>query len=358
MTLSQWSTSPSNNASGVTNVNWAEGMAPAQVNDSARQQMADVATWYRTDAEWIDRNDSATYVSSTQIKFAGTDLTSIYNVNRQVRAEGLSVGTIYGNISASAYSSDTTVTIDWDNGSTGLANETITSISVGIVSGSSSARSVAKDVFSSTEITGISTFTSSILDSTNASSFRTGIDAQEDIITTRGDIITGSSAGSVQRLAIGSTTQFVARSGSDVAWRAINAADLSGVAASEVNMESETANKFVTSDVVINSPFAAKFYANINASSTSPTLRASQNVSSVTYLGSGLLRINFSNSFTASTYSIFTSYNNANTGIANQNDGQISPYNYTTSSVDLIMTNGAGQLIAPEIVNIIGFGTI
>lgn len=45
MSVSQWSTTPSSNASGVTNVNWAEGQAPSTVNDSARNMMADVAGW-------------------------------------------------------------------------------------------------------------------------------------------------------------------------------------------------------------------------------------------------------------------------------------------------------------------------
>lgn len=46
MSIDQWSTTAANNASGVTNVNWAEGQAPSTVNDSARNMMADVAAWY------------------------------------------------------------------------------------------------------------------------------------------------------------------------------------------------------------------------------------------------------------------------------------------------------------------------
>jgi hypothetical protein len=45
MTIAQWSTTAANNATGVTNVNWAEGQAPSTVNDSSRQVMADVAAW-------------------------------------------------------------------------------------------------------------------------------------------------------------------------------------------------------------------------------------------------------------------------------------------------------------------------
>lgn len=39
-----WSTTASSNAS-VGSINWAEGMAPSAVNDSARYEMADVAGW-------------------------------------------------------------------------------------------------------------------------------------------------------------------------------------------------------------------------------------------------------------------------------------------------------------------------
>lgn len=40
-----WSTTPVNNATSDSNVNWAEGMAPSQVNDSARAVMASAAKW-------------------------------------------------------------------------------------------------------------------------------------------------------------------------------------------------------------------------------------------------------------------------------------------------------------------------
>ncbi len=40
-----WSTVPVTNATADSNINWAEGMAPSQVNDSARALMASVAKW-------------------------------------------------------------------------------------------------------------------------------------------------------------------------------------------------------------------------------------------------------------------------------------------------------------------------
>lgn len=45
MALSEWSSTASNNATGVTGITWAEGQAPSTVNDSARELMAQIAVW-------------------------------------------------------------------------------------------------------------------------------------------------------------------------------------------------------------------------------------------------------------------------------------------------------------------------
>lgn len=139
MALSGWSTAASSNAT-VGSIDWAEGMAPAQVNNSARQMMADVADWYRNGTEWIARADTATYVSSTSLKFTGVDRTSIYSVGRRIKVVAATPGTIYGLITASAYSTDTTLTITWDSGS--LSNEAITSISPGIIKNATTGQSL------------------------------------------------------------------------------------------------------------------------------------------------------------------------------------------------------------------------
>lgn len=113
MPLYQWSTTPANNASAATAINWAEGQPPSSVNDSARQMMADVAAWYAS-PEWLNYGQSPTYVSATQFSVTGNQ-TSIYSVGRRVRAV-VTAGTIYGSVSASSFASVTTVTVTWDSG--------------------------------------------------------------------------------------------------------------------------------------------------------------------------------------------------------------------------------------------------
>ena len=67
---------------------------------------------------------------STQFRIAGADHTDTYHVGRRVRAVGTTTGTIYGTITVSAFSTDTTITVEFDSGS--LSNESLT-ISVGIL---------------------------------------------------------------------------------------------------------------------------------------------------------------------------------------------------------------------------------
>lgn len=113
MALWQWSTIAANNATSAPPINWAEGMPPGLVDDSARQMMADVAQWYQS-PEWLNYGMTPTYVSGTQFTVTGNQ-TNTYAVGRRVRAF-VTAGLIYGTISASVYASVTTVTVAWDSG--------------------------------------------------------------------------------------------------------------------------------------------------------------------------------------------------------------------------------------------------
>ena len=113
MPMYQWSTTPGNNAT-AGSINWAEGQAPSTVNDSARQMMADVATWFQA-PEWLNYGLTPTYISATSFSVAGNQ-TAIYSVGRRVRAS-VTAGIVYGTIQTSAFASVTTVTVTWDTGS-------------------------------------------------------------------------------------------------------------------------------------------------------------------------------------------------------------------------------------------------
>lgn len=126
MGIQNWSTTAANNAT-QPGINWAEGMPPSDVNNSARQMMADVANWY-AGPEWLLQSDTPTYISATSFSVPG-NRTSVYSVGRRVQASGTGY-TITGAISSSSYGSLTTVNVTWDSGS---LDNTVSAVYVGIL---------------------------------------------------------------------------------------------------------------------------------------------------------------------------------------------------------------------------------
>jgi hypothetical protein len=129
--LGKYDTTAANNtATGTGSVSVAEGMLPSNINNAFRDIMADIRQHYNT-AEWIEYGDGAgtytpTYVSGTSFTIDGVNVAAIYHVGRRVKVTASTPGTIYGSITAVAFSTNTTVTVSWDSGS--LSNEAITSV--------------------------------------------------------------------------------------------------------------------------------------------------------------------------------------------------------------------------------------
>ena len=127
------STAGSNTSIGGISI--AEGMLPSNINNAFRGLTADIREWYN-DSQWViygdgDSTFTITYASATSFTVSGVDVTSFYHVGRRVKAIATTPGTIYGTISATTFSTNTTVTVTWDSGS--LANEAVT-IYVGALS--------------------------------------------------------------------------------------------------------------------------------------------------------------------------------------------------------------------------------
>lgn len=125
--IKDYSTTASNNSS-VGGISIAEGMLPSNINDAFRGLLADIREWYN-DAEWViygdgDASFTIAYASATSFTVAGVDVTSIYHANRRVKIIGSSTGTVYGTISSSSFSTDTTVNVTLDSGA--IQNESIT----------------------------------------------------------------------------------------------------------------------------------------------------------------------------------------------------------------------------------------
>jgi len=128
-------TAANNTATSTSGVSVAEGMLPSNINNAFRDVMADVRQWYN-DGQWIEYGDgagtyTATYASSTSFTIDGVDVTSVYHANRRIKLVASSPGTIYGTVSSTSFSTNTTVNVTWDSGS--LSDEAITSVYVGIL---------------------------------------------------------------------------------------------------------------------------------------------------------------------------------------------------------------------------------
>ncbi len=107
MALKDWSTTAGDNDDADASINWLENQAPSTVNNSARAMMAAIRTWYN-DYEWRDLGHVPTRTGNTTFTVP-TDLTTTYTAGRVIRCTDST--TIYGFITASSFSSVTTVTI-------------------------------------------------------------------------------------------------------------------------------------------------------------------------------------------------------------------------------------------------------
>ena len=134
--LGKYDTTAANNtATGTNTVSVAEGMLPSNINNAFRSVMADIRQHYNA-AEWIEYGDgagtyTATYASSTSFTIDGTNVTAIYHAGRRVKVVASTPGTIYGTVSSTSFSTNTTVNVTWDSGS--LSSEAITSVHIGVL---------------------------------------------------------------------------------------------------------------------------------------------------------------------------------------------------------------------------------
>ena len=133
--IKDYSTTQASNTS-LNSISVAEGMLPSNLNNAIRALMKNTRDWFN-DAQWIEYGDgdaayTATYASATSFTIDGADVTSIYHTGRRIKLTATTPGTIYGTISSSSFSTNTTVNVTWDSGS--LSNETIDNVYIAALS--------------------------------------------------------------------------------------------------------------------------------------------------------------------------------------------------------------------------------
>ena len=133
--IKDYSTTQANNID-LNGISVAEGMLPSNLNNAIRALMKNTRDWYN-DSQWVEYGDgsgayTAAYASATSFTIAGVDVTSFYHADRRIKVIAPTPGTIYGTISSSSFSTNTTVNVTWDSGN--LSNEAITNVFVAALS--------------------------------------------------------------------------------------------------------------------------------------------------------------------------------------------------------------------------------
>jgi hypothetical protein len=124
--IKDYSTTQADNTS-LNGISTAEGMLPSNLNNAIRALMKNTRDWYN-DSQWVIYGDgsaayTSAYVSATSFSIAGVDVTAFYHADRRVKIVGSATGTVYGTISSSSFSTDTTVNVTLDSGA--IQNEAL-----------------------------------------------------------------------------------------------------------------------------------------------------------------------------------------------------------------------------------------
>jgi len=180
--IKYYSTTQADNTT-LNTINVAEGMLPSNLNNALRALMKNTRDWFN-DSQWVQYGDgdasvTYAYASATSFTIAGVDVTSVYHAGRRIKLTAPTPSTIYGTISSSSFSTNTTVNVTWDSGS--LSSEAITYVYLGALSKTNtslptgiSAANIADGTVSDTEFQRLDGVTSDI---------QTQIDAKGDTIT-------------------------------------------------------------------------------------------------------------------------------------------------------------------------------
>jgi hypothetical protein len=149
--IKDYSTTQSSNTS-LNGISVAEGMLPSNLNNAIRALMKNTRDWFN-DAQWVEYGDgsgsfTAAYASGTSFTIAGVDVTAFYHTGRRVKIIQASPGTLFGTISSSSFSTNTTVNVTLDSGS--IANEAINNVYIAALSQTNN--SIPEDVIDSANL--------------------------------------------------------------------------------------------------------------------------------------------------------------------------------------------------------------
>ena len=208
--IKDYSTTQASNTS-LNTINVGEGMLPSNLNNAIRALMKNTRDWFN-DAQWIEYGDgsgsyTATYVSGTAFTIDGADVTAVYHAKRRIQIVD-TAATLYGTISSTSFSTNTTVNVTWDSGS--LTSGALTSVYLGVLTNTNDsiptgidAAKLADGTVSNTELQYINSVSSNV---------QTQIDAKIATSANLTDI--AALANTNSNFIVGDGSNFVAETGS------------------------------------------------------------------------------------------------------------------------------------------------
>ncbi len=120
--IGKWSTTAANN-NAATPDGWPEGQAPSTVNDCAREMMAGIKT-YVNDAQYIDLDNTPSFLTTTTFSMATADATN-FHIGRRLKL--FDTTTLYGTINSI---SSTFVSVRLDSG---ILSTSLSSVALAVV---------------------------------------------------------------------------------------------------------------------------------------------------------------------------------------------------------------------------------
>lgn len=184
MAVKDWSTTAASNDSADAAINWLENQAPSTVNNSARAMMAEWAKWYAdTNGTLATTGSANAYVAATSNSYAALFDGMLLALEANHTNTGAATLAVDG-LTAKAIV---------ENDGTALAADKITSGGTYLVR----------------------------YDSGNDQFYLLNPDAASSSaspVTTRGDIIRGDASGNEERLAVGTSGQYLSSDGTDPSW--------------------------------------------------------------------------------------------------------------------------------------------
>jgi len=318
-----WSTSAASNASADSAVNWAEGMAPSAVNNSARGEMASVASWIGDNSgTLVTSGSSAAFtVTSKQVQTAVTDG---YTITVRFHATNDSAATL--NVDSVAAKN-----IQKYAGTNVTGGEFQAGSIIRFTYHTSSTAWVAQGFNQLTSVSSLAVTNALSAGSVTASSLATTNDANVGGALVVGTSVTGSSAATFSGTISGG-------------------AATGGMMATQSDQETGTATtRIVAPGTQQYHPSAAKAWATVAVAGSTPSLNNNYNCTSVTDLGAGFTRVNFTNAFSSTDYCAVASAESTSAQLLAQVGGK------ATGSV-IVVTSQAGVVTDNITFNVVCFG--